>query len=1141
VTINGVETERHLEVVTAAGGYTVQSDDYIIEMNKTVAQITTITLPSSPDTSRSIIVKDAKGDADSFNITIDGNGNDIDGAATFVIDVAYGSVEIVFDGTAWSILSYYNTALPGGTVTTVSVASANGFAGSVANATTTPAITMSTTVTGVLEGNGTAISAAATTGSGSVVKQTTPTLITPVLGVASATSVNKVAITAPATSATLTIADGATLTASANATVSGTNTGDQTTSGTTNEITVTDGATSPVISIATDIDLGAKNSLEIPNSNSPVISVDGQIGVDNLVADFSHGFLKYYSGEAMGVVAMPVANFGSPVDGYVVTYNATSDEFELTTSGTGNISGNTGATDNAVLVADGVLGTDLKASPVVIAPTTGVISGTEGVTFDGTSSGTTALVATAAASGTLTLPAATDTLVGKATTDTLVNKTLQGVTLSGNMDADGNSIVDVANYTAASATTSSIRTNTDATDALLLQAYDVDGTAYTTFGTLTAGNTPTFDLADATTKAGAYIYRAGGTDVALADGGTGASLADPNADRIMFWDDSAGATTWLTVGSGLAITDTTIDSTVSGIGGNTGAVDNAVLRADGGGGSTLQTSPVTIADTTGVISGTQGVTFSGSTSGTTTLQPTAIAGTTTLTLPAATDTLIGKATSDVLTNKTFNTAGTGNVFQINGTGITATTGSGAVALATSPVFTTPNIGSATGSISGNAGTATALATPRAIGGVNFDGTAAITPTNIQPDSDTSDTTCFPLFVNAASGTAQQPKYNSSFGFNASTNALTATTFIGALTGNASTASSAETLTTPRTIGGVSFNGSANIVPQTIQSINEASDTTCFPLFISASGTQSLQPLNNANLTFNASTGALGATSFSGAGTGLTGTGASFTAGTVTTNANLTGDVTSSGNATTIGAGKVTEAMQVLADNTTNNVSTSKHGYMPKAANSATTYYDSLGTQTNPALNAVLTGYTSGAGTVAATDTILQAIQKLNGNTPTSGWTQIAQNTPTGATSVFSSIPSTYTDLMAIWSGVSFDTATRYMTAVFSHAGSGDNPSFHGIQIINNTVAAATAVASFASVTQAAAATCQGIIIYEDYRKDYGRYFAAQTGSTGATQSYMAITGIKTSTAGNFMDTLTFALNGSGNFDGSSTITLYGRK
>jgi hypothetical protein len=48
-----------------------------------------------------------------------------------------------------------------GTVTSVSVVSANGLAGTVATATTTPVITLSTTVTGLLKGNGTAISAAA--------------------------------------------------------------------------------------------------------------------------------------------------------------------------------------------------------------------------------------------------------------------------------------------------------------------------------------------------------------------------------------------------------------------------------------------------------------------------------------------------------------------------------------------------------------------------------------------------------------------------------------------------------------------------------------------------------------------------------------------------------------------------------------------------------------------------------------------------------------------------------------------------------------------------------------------------------------------------------------------------------------------
>jgi hypothetical protein len=49
------------------------------------------------------------------------------------------------------------------------------------------------------------------TGSGALVFANTPTLVTPVLGVATATSINKVAFTAPATSATLALANGSTL------------------------------------------------------------------------------------------------------------------------------------------------------------------------------------------------------------------------------------------------------------------------------------------------------------------------------------------------------------------------------------------------------------------------------------------------------------------------------------------------------------------------------------------------------------------------------------------------------------------------------------------------------------------------------------------------------------------------------------------------------------------------------------------------------------------------------------------------------------------------------------------------------------------------------------------------------------------
>jgi len=54
-----------------------------------------------------------------------------------------------------------------------------------------------------------------------------------------------------------------------------------------------------------------------------------------------------------------------------------------------------------------------------------------------------------------------------------------------------------------------------------------------------------------------------GDSVAIANGGTGAVLTDPNADRIMFWDDSAGAVTWLTAGTGLSISGTTITASAT--------------------------------------------------------------------------------------------------------------------------------------------------------------------------------------------------------------------------------------------------------------------------------------------------------------------------------------------------------------------------------------------------------------------------------------------------------------------------------------------------------------------------------------------------------------------------------------------------
>lgn len=97
----------------------------------------------------------------------------------------------------------------------------NAIAGSITGNATT--VTTNANLTGPITSSGNATSIASQTGTGTkFVVDTSPTLVTPVLGVATATSINKVAITAPATSATLTIADGKTLTTSNSITLAGT-------------------------------------------------------------------------------------------------------------------------------------------------------------------------------------------------------------------------------------------------------------------------------------------------------------------------------------------------------------------------------------------------------------------------------------------------------------------------------------------------------------------------------------------------------------------------------------------------------------------------------------------------------------------------------------------------------------------------------------------------------------------------------------------------------------------------------------------------------------------------------------------------------------------------------------------------------
>lgn len=83
-------------------------------------------------------------------------------------------------------------------------------------------------------------------------------------------------------------------------------------------------------------------------------------------------------------------------------------------------------------------------------------------------------------------------------------------------------------------------------------------------------------------SSGTTPYVPGGTDVALADGGTGASLVDPNANNLMGWDDTDNAVKFITIGSGLTYTHATHTLSASGGGGTPGGSDTQVQFNDSG-------------------------------------------------------------------------------------------------------------------------------------------------------------------------------------------------------------------------------------------------------------------------------------------------------------------------------------------------------------------------------------------------------------------------------------------------------------------------------------------------------------------------------------------------------------------------------
>jgi hypothetical protein len=80
-------------------------DVYIFLRNLSAQR--TVTLPAAPTVGQIVVVKDEDGSLAAFDIVIAGNGNTIDGAASYTMTLAKdglkGAVQLVWQGAGWSI------------------------------------------------------------------------------------------------------------------------------------------------------------------------------------------------------------------------------------------------------------------------------------------------------------------------------------------------------------------------------------------------------------------------------------------------------------------------------------------------------------------------------------------------------------------------------------------------------------------------------------------------------------------------------------------------------------------------------------------------------------------------------------------------------------------------------------------------------------------------------------------------------------------------------------------------------------------------------------------------------------------------------------------------------------------------------
>lgn len=108
VSDNKLETKRGrrrniTSTFVTTNNYVITNDNDVVVVDSTISALT-IKLPPSPAAGDTYDIKDGVGIAATNNITVDGNGNTIDGFTTIPLAFNYSSVTLIYNGTEWNII-----------------------------------------------------------------------------------------------------------------------------------------------------------------------------------------------------------------------------------------------------------------------------------------------------------------------------------------------------------------------------------------------------------------------------------------------------------------------------------------------------------------------------------------------------------------------------------------------------------------------------------------------------------------------------------------------------------------------------------------------------------------------------------------------------------------------------------------------------------------------------------------------------------------------------------------------------------------------------------------------------------------------------------------------------------------------------